>query len=362
MYYPDVTDSAQARTLDVTAGPVAMKADFRLRADTAVHVRGRVVDKQTGQPPRNVTIAMHAGTIGEGSSKMVTDYRAETGAFEITDVRAGSYTVTAVATNGGGILGALSAALENNAASNPPRGGRAAAKSATLHIDVSTADVDNVFLKLAESVNLEGHLEIAGGAPMSAFPSQRVHVRLVSTALPAPSQTALEVVANSRPQIQQDGSFTVTTETNCSCDLVVAGLPADAYIDSVRFGNVPIDGTRLTIPDPIPGPLQVTIATNGGRIEGTIVDNDGHVLKGIEAVLVPEKRTRQDLYKTAVSDMSGQFTLQGIQPGSYKLFAWRDIEANAYRVANILRPFESRGQAVDIKDSTSVKVRVSAIP
>jgi hypothetical protein len=117
----------------------------------------------------------------------------------------------------------------------------------------------------------------------------------------------------------------------------------------------------MPVPDPVPGPLEITIATNGGRVDGTMGGNNP-VPKGIEAVLVPADRGREDLYRVALSDASGHFALQGIAPGDYKLFAWQDTEPNAYRNADFLKTYEAQGQSVHITDSATATARVNVIP
>ena len=55
-------------------------------------------------------------------------------------------------------------------------------------------------------------------------------------------------------------------------------------------------------------------------IEGTAVDARQQPA-AISNVLIPETRERLDLYKRATADESGRFTILGIPPGGYRLFA-----------------------------------------
>ena len=56
----------------------------------------------------------------------------------------------------------------------------------------------------------------------------------------------------------------------------------------------------------------------------------GEIL-GATVVLVPDqgRKFRIDTFKTAVTDADGKFQMQGIPPGSYRLFAWDDVSPNA---------------------------------
>jgi hypothetical protein len=43
-------------------------------------------------------------------------------------------------------------------------------------------------------------------------------------------------------------------------------------------------------------------------------------VRGIQAVLIPDRRERRDHYKTSTSDQNGHFTFRGLTPGDYQTF------------------------------------------
>ena len=55
-----------------------------------------------------------------------------------------------------------------------------------------------------------------------------------------------------------------------------------------------------------------------------------------------------DLYKSAVTDENGQFSIQGISPGTYKLFSWDYASTGAWFDADFIRGVESRGTPLSI--------------
>jgi hypothetical protein len=55
----------------------------------------------------------------------------------------------------------------------------------------------------------------------------------------------------------------------------------------------------------------------------------------------------------AVLAASGNFTINGVAPGDYKLFAWEYVAANAWMNAEYLAPFENRGQAISVGGGAS---------
>ena len=72
------------------------------------------------------------------------------------------------------------------------------------------------------------------------------------------------------------------------------------------------------------GEIQVIVNTNGGKVQGSVIDAKQKPAASARIVLVPPESRRQNLqlYKVALTDNSGNFTITGIAPGDYKLFAW----------------------------------------
>jgi hypothetical protein len=76
----------------------------------------------------------------------------------------------------------------------------------------------------------------------------------------------------------------------------------------------------------------------------------------------PMKEERNDLYRVTTTDQNGQFSLQGIAPGEYKLFAWEEVDLGSYMDAEFLKPHESRAQKVTIKANGREQVTLAEIP
>jgi hypothetical protein len=50
-----------------------------------------------------------------------------------------------------------------------------------------------------------------------------------------------------------------------------------------------------------------------------------------------------------------------VSPGEYKLFSWEEVENGAWEDPDFLRPFESKGETVEVKESEQKRVDVVAI-
>jgi protocatechuate 3,4-dioxygenase beta subunit len=99
-------------------------------------------------------------------------------------------------------------------------------------------------------------------------------------------------------------------------------------------------------------------------VDGSVVDEQGNPAPGARVALVPAPtlRSRTDLYRTTITDQYGNYTLGGIVPGEYKLFAWQDAPAGAYEDPDFLRPFEGDGVPVTVLERGQLTLHLSAIP
>ena len=63
-------------------------------------------------------------------------------------------------------------------------------------------------------------------------------------------------------------------------------------------------------------------------------------------MMVPAPQRRQNLawYKTATSNAVGRFSISGLAPGEYKLFAWERSPETAYMDSAFLAKYEERGR------------------
>jgi hypothetical protein len=82
-------------------------------------------------------------------------------------------------------------------------------------------------------------------------------------------------------------------------------------------------------------------------------------------VLVPqekERRGREAFYRTATSDLSGQFTFKSVVPGEYRVYVWEEeVEYGAWMDPDFMKPLESRGEAVSVSEGGRQAVQVNLI-
>jgi hypothetical protein len=62
------------------------------------------------------------------------------------------------------------------------------------------------------------------------------------------------------------------------------------------------------------------------------------------------------------SNAEGHFTFENIPPGTYKVFAWEDVETFAWFDAEFMRNFENRGREVVIREGAKENIELTVIP
>ena len=112
-----------------------------------------------------------------------------------------------------------------------------------------------------------------------------------------------------------------------------------------------------------PTPLDIVLSRKPGRIEGVVVNNKHDPVAGIRTILIPDQnRDRIGLYKFGETDQAGRFTIRGITPGAYKVFAWEALEEWAFVDLGLMQRFELYGTPVRVSESDELRTEVKLIP
>jgi hypothetical protein len=146
--------------------------------------------------------------------------------------------------------------------------------------------------------------------------------------------------------------------------VTLQGVPPSGYIRSMRLGNADVLNDGLHMSGPPEGLLEIVIGANAGRIQGTVVNARQQTLSNRTVVLVPDLRLRHrtDLYKVVSTDSMGQFRIEGVAPGGYKLFAWDNVESGAWHDPAFIGAYENVGRPVLIYEGTNENLQLPVIP
>jgi len=169
-------------------------------------------------------------------------------------------------------------------------------------------------------------------------------------------------------QLRADGSFATSLSSGPgNIDLSRITKEKGLYVKSIRSGNQDLLRNGFVAEASGRIELEIVLASDGGKLDGTVSDKDDKPVVGATIVLIPNDpalRTRPDFVRDATTDHAGHFELKNIAPGDYKLFAWDDIEESSWFDPDFLKDFEAKGQPVTVKvnDNQTVKLGVLPVP
>jgi hypothetical protein len=79
---------------------------------------------------------------------------------------------------------------------------------------------------------------------------------------------------------------------------------------------------------------------------------------------VPEDKYRKlsGRFGSGATDQHGHFTIRGLAPGSYTLYAWQDLDEGVYRDADFLKSQEANGKTVKVEEGSHQTVELKLSP
>ncbi len=118
-----------------------------------------------------------------------------------------------------------------------------------------------------------------------------------------------------------------------------------------------------------PATLDLLVSYKGGTVEGMVVEkekdvNNDHPVANATVVAVPEEKYRKlpDRFGTGAADQHGRFTIRGLAPGSYTLYAWQDLEEGVWRDPDFLKSQEANGTALKVEEGSRQQIELKLSP
>jgi hypothetical protein len=228
-------------------------------------------------------------------------------------------------------------------------------------VEIRDSDVEGVTLQIQKGTEIRGKVVAQGTTSLPASLSMdkiKINLRSRDT---MPDAFAIIVGAIS---VDAAGDFSAPDIPSARYSLQVTGLPETAYVADIRQGGNPVFNTGFTVGSQPATPLEIVVNSNGGTIDGNVQTPDHKSVAGTTVVLVPPVSDRQNAmrYKSMQTDDKGNFSMKGVPPGEYTLFAWESVPLTAWMNPDFLAKYQTSGRAVLVTQGTRMNVQLDRIP
>jgi len=149
-------------------------------------------------------------------------------------------------------------------------------------------------------------------------------------------------------EVKPDGSFVLHDVGPAVYQLNLITL-SGSYLKSIKLDDHVLQDRRIDLTQG-GARLAVVLATDVALVEGSVKKADGEPAVRVRVTLVPEgdQFGSQDVPRYAFSNEKGEFKMNNVPPGEYKIFAWEEVQAGAAMYPEFRKPFEKRGVALKI--------------
>jgi Carboxypeptidase regulatory-like domain len=336
-YYPGTLDKDNSVAIDVESGsetPVA----FSVLTSRAYRVSGDVV----GLPSSNLAQILLISDNGLDAEQQLEPG----GKFNFPHLLPGTYRVQIMLAS---VLGdGMQPSMRVLGVNRP--------------IEVNNEEISQLHLQVEQGSSVTGRFRMDNG---QKFDWTQLNVMLV------PSQQHTEIAVGDtlqRPNfsaVSKDGTFEIKNVPKARYSLIVLARESADAVRDYFTKSVILDGQDVSNSgfEATPGTaLEVVISAKGATIEGTVVDDKGNPAPFVTVVDVPspERRLRPDLYQQDTTDKLGHFSLRGLNPGSYTVFAFEDLRENV-QAPEFLGSYGLRGEKVELGEGVDEKLVLHVI-
>lgn len=331
VYYPNAPNVEAAAPFEITPGAQLRGMDLTLPKTRTVRLRGVVTSSATNKPVRANVSVMSRDASGMAMTRAFGRVLDDQGNFEIHSVVPGSYFL-------------IAQTFEDNKQA-----------VARVPVEVGTSNIDGLQIVMNPPGDLSGRVVVennsdTGGATFNVSLQSKV---------PGPFG------GGSSARADKDGTFRIRNVVPDAYTLNVFGFRDNFYVKSVRLGDTDVTDAGIDFTRGVPaGEITVILSADGGQVDGTVQNDKSAPAAGTTVVLIPDadKRSNPRFYKMSMTDSNGKFSLKGITPGEYKLFAWEQIENGVYQDPDFLKRFESKGESVSVKEKAHETKQLKALP
>ena len=317
-YYPNAVSPSGAAQIEVASGAEVAGLDFRLVKTRRAKVSGRVAPRGNHQVSFVDLAPMGLGRMPDfqRTRHVMTDGE---GNFTFRGVEPGRYGVSI---------------------DNQPDEKR---KSPYAEIEVAVADVEGLQLGFGTNPDIDGIVRTEGASECIQKP--------FVVDLESENNTLRHV----RAQVKEDGAFKLMDVPLLKMRVsAFSSSLADCYVKSIRLGNREQEEMTADLGEG-PGVLVITLSPKAAWVTGSVTDAKGRpAANGAVALIAKDSKGASQIASLSQSDPKGAFAIQGLRPGLYTIFAFDKADGGFLRDSELLKKYEEKGEAIELKESDRV--------
>jgi hypothetical protein len=282
-FYPAAPDAASAEPVELASGIDRAGVDFRMQPAHVTQVRAMIAPSSAGWHGTEFS----GGLIRQGDlsdnelgRRMSPD---SSGAFRLQQIFPGPYTLVVTSLDTENRIGGIQ------------------------RIEVKDQPVNTV-IELKRAINIHGTVELESGSHSAKVQLSQIRMDLVSD--------YSEFIPGVEADVKQDGSITINSLLPIPWRIYVYGGPV--FIKSVWLGTKESSGPTLDLSNGLPDTLKIVLSANTATIRGTAPPGTTVVYRNLDEKLL--------LGPPRLVDQSGQFRIEGLAPGRYRVAAGESSE------------------------------------
>jgi hypothetical protein len=322
VYFPNTVDQGRAQLVDLTRGGETLTIDFTLTPTRTITIRGKVVNRSTGQQAPGTSVSLIPRDAAAGGANMTLTVSTDReGNFQFRGVLAGSYWLSG-----------------DQFGENERFSGRQS-------LEVPTTNLDDVVLSVGRGIDVSGRVRAAGEA--------KIDLSGTAVLLQLKDPNATGVVATAFGQVQADGSFVLKNVLPFEFYVELSGLGDKGYLKSVTSGRDELLETGLNMMTGVPQLLDLVVSADAGRIEGMVTDGGQPAARAqVIAVPIPSRRNRPQFYKVVSTSANGKYSMSGVSPGEYTVFAAIVAPGESVEDPEFIQKYERKAKSISIKEGS----------
>jgi hypothetical protein len=320
-YYPGVLSRREATPIHLSMGEARENIDFQLLTVHAVELEITVQPPAGPQDPVSFQASLNSAFDESIAGFGFGIPRNTNSRLPIPDVFPGRYYLKISATVNGRSFGSYDL------------------------IDVTNEEsVHKVTVELHPSVDIHGVVQMEGP---SAIDMKALHISL--------NDNQRNTTANAA--IQSNGAFVISNVQPGRWSVEIRSAPEDSYIKSVSYGGTNVLDDSLIVDGRSTQQLRIIMGAKAAEVFGTVTGaNGGKVL------LAPAQlNEREELYRVSSVAADGTFRIRGIPSGSYKLFAFRTLEDDAWLDPGFRDSIRSSGKPLELRDGSQTRAALTIV-